>query len=216
MTQQVVLTALDSLQKRGRIVYDSATNEVCIRKWVSYNGNKSPQFFTAIRKSLESVKNKQLIGFLYGIDGACMGYMTEQNSYVSVIVQDSIKDSVIVLEEPLKEQALKSLREDKVFRDFSLSDTKLYETLINFLDMREKLRKPMTDNAKELLCKRLKNLRERGQDIVGCIEQSIISGWTDVYEMKPDFQRNRQKTESAEEIIERRANASGQKIGGGY
>jgi len=216
LSQQDVLMALNSLQTKGRIGYDINTGEICIRNWIGYNGTKSPQFLTALRKSFDLVKNKGLIGLLYGLDTPSMGYMTEQNStdLKPIIVNESTNKELNILEAPLQEQ--KTLREDKIFKAFSDNNEILYQTLIKFIEMREKKGKPMTEYAKQLLCKRLAVLKNGGQDIIACIDQSILNVWTDIYEVKSSFNYNTQIKESAEEIIERRANAIGQKNGGGY
>src|SRR5215469_13678886 len=53
-----------------------------------------------------------------------------------------------------------------------------------FVAMREKLRKPMTPKAAELIHKELARLKSEGQDPVEVLEQSIRNGWQDVFPLK--------------------------------
>jgi len=75
------------------------------------------------------------------------------------------------------------------FKEFSAGDENLYNTLLAFNDMRNKMRKPMTDHAKDLFCRKLAELKVKGNDIIACIEQSTANSWTDVYEVKEEYQK---------------------------
>ena len=58
------------------------------------------------------------------------------------------------------------------------------DTWLAFVDMRKKLKKPMTDHAMELMIKMLNKMKDAGQDIKEVLEQSITKSWSDVYELK--------------------------------
>ena len=69
-----------------------------------------------------------------------------------------------------------------VFQRFAGSDKALASALKEFNDFRNRKKKPMTDEAKERLCKRLEKFpKEQWIDI---IHQSIDQGWTDIYPIK--------------------------------
>ena len=53
-----------------------------------------------------------------------------------------------------------------------------------FVAHRNKIRKPMTDHAKDLMIKKLDVFRNSGFDPAFCLNKSIISGWSDIYEPK--------------------------------
>ena len=53
-----------------------------------------------------------------------------------------------------------------------------------YLEMRRKQRKPPTDHAIELLLSKLDGFRQRGVNLAEALDQSTVSGWTDVYEPK--------------------------------
>jgi hypothetical protein len=56
-----------------------------------------------------------------------------------------------------------------------------------FEEMRTKLRKPMTDRARNLIVGKLERLARDGDTPREVLEQSVISGWSDVYAIKTDF-----------------------------
>ena len=58
------------------------------------------------------------------------------------------------------------------------------DTWLAFIDMRKKLKKPMTEHAMDLMLSKLKKMKEAGQDVKAVLEQSITKSWSDVYELK--------------------------------
>lgn len=60
-------------------------------------------------------------------------------------------------------------------------------TWFAFVEMRKKIRKPLTDHAGELIRRKLYELKEQGHDPVECLENSIRSSWADVF--APDRQK---------------------------
>lgn len=53
---------------------------------------------------------------------------------------------------------------------------------LDFVKMRNKIRKPLTDRASELIRLELLKFKQRGFDPVEILENSIRNGWQDVYE----------------------------------
>ena len=51
-------------------------------------------------------------------------------------------------------------------------------------EMRRKVRKPMTDHARELAVKKLDELRSRGNSPVAVLEQSILNDWQGLFEVR--------------------------------
>lgn len=61
----------------------------------------------------------------------------------------------------------------------------LRATLIEFLKMRQRIKKPMTNYALNLLLKKLDKLASSADAKMDILNQSIINGWQDVYALKP-------------------------------
>jgi hypothetical protein len=63
------------------------------------------------------------------------------------------------------------------------------ENWVAFVQFRAERKKPMTDYAKKLALRALDRLATEGNDPNKVIEQSILSGWTGLFELKGDFQK---------------------------
>ena len=60
------------------------------------------------------------------------------------------------------------------------------ETWKGYTTMRAKIRKPMTDRARDLVIKKLLGMKQAGQDPVAVLDQSVRNSWTDIYAIKPE------------------------------
>lgn len=59
---------LNLFSNKEKIKYSDRTNEVSIRNWQKYNGSESPTVQVIVNQQLESVKDKDLIEYLYSMD----------------------------------------------------------------------------------------------------------------------------------------------------
>lgn len=69
-------------------------------------------------------------------------------------------------------------------KDFVLPEWMDHEAWNAFEEMRKKQKKPMTNWAKTLIVKKLVGFEAAGHNHVDVLNQSILSGWQDVYEPK--------------------------------
>lgn len=53
-----------------------------------------------------------------------------------------------------------------------------------WLEMRKKLKKPLTDRAAQRAINKLASMMQMGQDIAEVLDRSTMNGWTDLYEIK--------------------------------
>lgn len=58
------------------------------------------------------------------------------------------------------------------------------ETWNDFLEMRKKLKAPMTDKAKTIMFNKLADFKQQGMDPVKVVEQSIMNSWKGVFPLK--------------------------------
>lgn len=63
-------------------------------------------------------------------------------------------------------------------------DVELRGTLIEFLKMRQRIRKPMTNYAFELLLKKLDKLGKTSKDKIDILNQSIENSWQSIFPLK--------------------------------
>lgn len=71
---------------------------------------------------------------------------------------------------------------------FALPDWIREEVWKAYEEMRKKIRKPMTERARDLIIKKLHDMKQSGQDANAVLEQSVIGSWTNIYPIKPDAQ----------------------------
>ena len=89
----------------------------------------------------------------------------------------------------IKPKTIKEKQAKETVRYFP-NDEALEKTFSDFMDMRKKIRKPMTDRAIELM---INKLNKYDADIaIKMLEQSIVNCWQDVFELKDQSkQQNR-------------------------
>lgn len=167
-----------------RVYYSTSTNEICIVNWLKYNVNKSPKVIIAIEESLKKVKNKELIGYLYGIDTLSFAtvYVTVPDTDKEFLNKD--KDISNVNDNDNERIVPRIVNKDEIFKKFANGDEELFKALKDFEKMRKAKSKPLTDRAKELLIKGLVELEESGENIIDCINQSILNSWLGVFPVK--------------------------------
>ena len=71
-----------------------------------------------------------------------------------------------------------------VFIEFANGDAELLEALMLFEQMRIDKKKPMTPGAQKLLVNKLIEFRNDGEDIIECLNTSVINSWLSVYPSK--------------------------------
>lgn len=81
-----------------------------------------------------------------------------------------------------KEQTKKT-NFDSIVADYTENE-ELRSTLFEFIKMRQRIRKPLTDYALRLLLKKLDKLGQTDALKVELLNQSIMNGWQDVYALK--------------------------------
>lgn len=84
--------------------------------------------------------------------------------------------------ENLKKEKNKELKPNT----FSVYTTnpEFLSTLESFVEFRKKIKKPLTDRAKELLLKNLNELGSTDEEKIAILDQSILNGWQGVFALK--------------------------------
>lgn len=85
--------------------------------------------------------------------------------------------------------------ERKEVETYYPDDEKLNNTFSDFVEMRKKIKKPMTDRAIKMAMNKLHNLSNGDNDLsVKILEQSILCCWQDLYPLKTDNVLNNKKS----------------------
>ena len=78
-----VYNLLELFENMNKIVYSKETNEIALVNFLKYNGSDSPSIRKCIEKDLKSVKNKDLIKCIQGVDSVyteCGGNNKNKNN----------------------------------------------------------------------------------------------------------------------------------------
>lgn len=67
-TIETILTLIEFFVKRGKVMFSRETNEIAIKNWDRYNGSRSPDVQSLVKKELKSVKNEKLIEWVQSVD----------------------------------------------------------------------------------------------------------------------------------------------------
>lgn len=121
-------------------------------------------------------------------------YATEFNGGMQLSLMGGIKQSLPnninidnIIDNNIKKK--KETELDTILNQ--IENEKLKETLIEFVKMRKSIKKPMTTHALELLIKKLNRTTTDIGVQIQMLEQSILNGWQDVYELKQEVKQNK-------------------------
>lgn len=78
----------------------------------------------------------------------------------------------------------------------------------DFVEMRKKIRKPLTTRAVELICRKLEQFQLAGDDPITVLEQSIMNSWAGVFPIKKENRNGR-----AESFAERNIRRADEELG---
>lgn len=194
------------------IDYDYDTKEMLVKNWHKYNWTSSCKLDKPLKSEIESIKNiefKRYLADLYNKRDSVEDTVSIPYSYGSdttVTVTDTVPDTVsdadteAVSDAELESKKNKKEKSTKKPSNTYYPDELLNQTFIDYLDMRKKIKKPMTDRAIQLCMKKLKDLSTpkysecMDNDIaIKILEQSIMNCWQGIFPLKED--RNTRKSE---------------------
>lgn len=67
---QTVNKLIAYFEERGKIIHSKGTHEICLVNFMKHNASSSPKIIACVQKEIKNVKNRDLIGYVYGIDRA--------------------------------------------------------------------------------------------------------------------------------------------------
>lgn len=113
---------------------------------------------------------------------------------VSVRTQSKVKESKV------QESIVK---ESKVNTAGSyVPDEKLNQAILDFVDYRKKIKKPVTDRALELLIKKLDNMTPSQDEKIDILNQSIMNGWQGIFALNTERKGGRVDNRSYDQMLE--------------
>lgn len=84
-------------------------------------------------------------------------------------------------------EVLKPIRTQLVLPDWLPT-----ENWQGFVEMRQKIRKPMTQRAASMVLKKLEGFMQAGQDVAAILDQSVVKSWQDVFPIRQQYQQHGQ------------------------
>ena len=174
---------LDRFEKvHGMIKYCKETKEILIINWHKYNWSNSSKVITGIESVAKHIKCKEFKDYIYKVldakkNGTEIEYAYTMETSVSDTDSDTVSDSITV----------KKNTRTKKSKIYYPNDEKLNQAFLDFMDMRKKIKKPMTDRAITRAMNNLQKLSNGDNDLaIQILEQSIFHCWQDLYALKSD------------------------------
>ena len=184
--------AISALKNKEKLeLYDAICGYVFEENEPTFNSKKAESCFILIKHLLDEESKRS--------DIASKGWSTRKSSHrhikndmniISSMTSKSTDDERMVSIDSqmnvkaLPESAVK--KKPDIFSDFAHGDKALLESLREFAQMRTRIKKPMTDRAKQMLCNKLEKFDRH--DWKAILDQSIYAGWQDIYALKQDDQ----------------------------
>lgn len=98
-----------------------------------------------------------------------------------------------------KERRKEALKEKNTKKEFFPDDAELNQTFADYVDMRKKIKAPMTDRAVDMAITKLNELSGNNRDVaIRILEQSIMNSWKGLFPLKE--QEKQQTGQSFEDM----------------
>ncbi|MBE5977852.1 MAG: DUF4373 domain-containing protein [Paenibacillaceae bacterium] len=91
------------------------------------------------------------------------------------------KNSDSSREVSLKESKVKESKVKEIKRSVFVPEEDLNKAILRFMDYREELKKPLTDDAITLLIKELQDIGKTTNERIAILNRSIMNGWTGIF-----------------------------------
>lgn len=195
--ESTVTLALKSLESLGMISSDPLE----ITNWEEYQNvdgmerireqtRKRMAEYRARKKALEAEKTDCCVT---GYVTVTQGYATEKEKEKEIDreIDKELRKEEKVKKEEKSQNSQKTKPKDAIFEIFDRfagDDDELALALHGFAEMRKTIKKPLTENAANLVCKKLQSFPM--SDWVEIVNQSILNSWQGLFPLKTDTGRN--------------------------
>lgn len=168
------------------IRYSKETKEILVLNWYKYNWSSSAKVITGIESVAKHIKCKAFKDYVYMIlDAKKNGTDIDYEYTIETSVSDTDTDSDTVSDSD--SITVKKNSRKKNSKIYYPNDEKLNQAFLDFVYMRKKIKKPMTDNAITRMMNKLGKLSGGDNDLaIKILNQSTDFCWQDVYALKTD------------------------------
>ena len=198
-------------RKYDMIRYCEETGEVAIKNYLRHSIVKGgAPVRDLLLKELNAVKNKELIEWVFvnlkdvtglneTVERIILEYFIKRNkeSNISLDINENENENENDNDDSLQRIVTTNRYED-AFAEFSGENTELLKAFRDFEQMRKKIRKPLSDEAKKRLITKLKSLSEDPNTQIKILNQSEDNCWLSVFALKQDAKPLKREYSSAE------------------
>ena len=184
--------AISALKNKEKLeLYDAICGYVFEENEPTFNSKKAESCFILIKFLLDREQKRS--------DIALKGWSTrksfhrhiknDMNVISSMTSKSTDNERIVSADNQMNVMASSESTVKKkpdIFSDFAGGDEELLKSLREFAQMRTRIKKPMTDRAKTMLCNKLEKFSR--DDWIAILDQSIYAGWQDIYALKPEEQ----------------------------
>lgn len=122
-----------------------------------------------------------------GIENLCLENLAVEILGVENIPQlNTNKQNTDILNTNILNKEKRKKESKKKIDGWGVDAGDFLNALLEFEKMREKIKKPMTERAKQLLLGKLRKLSNDEAEQIQILDQSILHGWQDVYPLKEE------------------------------
>lgn len=180
-------TALIKESRDSRDAFRGGVRELVEAGWIEKRQSKDGGGKYAVQEWFVHIEAKPVDGLtvdgksVYGKTVYGKTYTNKTNSNKTEVSKTDLSYPPL---SPLENKPVTKKKAKNNAKTFELPSFINQQTWQDFLEHRERLRKPMTSRAKELMVKKLEGFWCRGEDVNLILEQSILQGWQGVFSEK--------------------------------
>lgn len=169
-----------------------------ISKWIKHLEEKGYVTIKIVYRNNSKEVEKRVIGIAQNDNTYCS---KEQEGYCSFeqggIVQKSKENNTSINNININKERKKEVKTyEEILSNFSLSE-RLTNCIMDFIQMRKFIKKPLTNKGLELLIGKLQKMTPDEDKQIKILEQSIMNNWQGIFELK-ETQKTQQQVEDEE------------------
>jgi len=159
-----------------------------------WNKSKVRRFFELLKKdSMVVTKSEHITTRLSVLNFE--SYQSDRNADETQMKQGRNADDTQATPDKKDKKDKKDKNEKKYISLFSQKSEKFQDTFDDFINHREDIKKPMSWNAKKLMLMKLQKINQNEAIQIEMLNQSILKNYSDVFEVKGNFNNKPTKAE---------------------
>ena len=181
---------LEALLER-RYIYEFDDGVIVIKHWRMANALRKDRYtMTAFKEDLAKLRLDENGAYTMSHEDMVANWLPDGCQVVAT-GKDRIDKDSLGKDNDVGDAHKGGEKKTDAFVVYAGSDKKMLQALKDFEEMRKKIKKPLTDKAKELLINKLKDYPIEEQ--IPVIEQSVERAWAGIYDLKKESKKAEEK-----------------------